>query len=89
GDSLDRTITLLRSTLILNGLQLAANEIASPEVIDGAWKAAMSVSKGPFELLKEQGREPFLQQLDTHLQEGWFSDELALPIKAYLTEKAL
>ena len=89
GDSLDRTISLLRSTLILNGLQLAANEIASPEVIDGAWKAAMSVSKGPFELLKEQGREPFLQQLDTHLQEGWFSDELALPIKAYLTEKAL
>ena len=49
----------------------------------------MSISKGPFELLQEQGHEVFLQQLDAHLQEGWFSDELALPIKAYLTEKAL
>jgi 3-hydroxyacyl-CoA dehydrogenase len=84
GDSLDKTISLLRSTLILNALQLAANEIASPEVIDGAWKSAMSVSKGPFELLKEQGREPFLQQLDAQLHEGWFSEELALLIKAYL-----
>ena len=89
GDSLDKTISLLGSTLILNALQLAANEIASPEIIDGAWKVAMSVSKGPFELLQEQGHEVFLQQLDAHLQEGWFSDELALPIKAYLTEKAL
>jgi 3-hydroxybutyryl-CoA dehydrogenase len=89
GDSLDKTISLLRSTLILNALQLAANEIASPEIIDGARKVAMNVSKGHFELLQEQGHEVFLQQLDAHLQEGWFSDELALPIKAYLTEKAL
>tara|TARA_B100000787_G_scaffold43664_1_gene31112 strand:- start:288 stop:437 length:150 start_codon:yes stop_codon:yes gene_type:complete len=48
----------------------------------------MSVSKGPFEFLQEQGHDAFSQQLDTHLQEGWFSDELALPIKAYLTVKA-
>ena len=48
----------------------------------------MSVSKGPFELFQEQGHDVFLQQLDTHLQEGWCSNELALPIKAYLTRKA-
>jgi 3-hydroxyacyl-CoA dehydrogenase len=84
GNSIDKNSSLLCSTLIQNAIQLAVNEVASPEVIDGAWKVAMSVSKGPFELLKEQGREPFLQQLDTQLHEGWFSEELALPIKAYL-----
>ena len=84
GNSIDKNSSLLCSTLIQNAIQLAVNEVASPEVIDGAWKVAMSVSKGPFELLKEQGREPFLQQLDAQLHEGWFSEELALPIKAYL-----
>jgi len=84
GNSIDKNSSLLCSTLIQNAIQLAANEVASPEVIDGAWKVAMSVSKGPFELLKEQGHEPFLQQLDAQLHEGWFSEELALPIKAYL-----
>ena len=84
GNSIDKNSSLLCSTLIQNAIQLAANEVASPEVIDGAWKVAMSVSKGPFELLKEQGHEPFLQQLEAQLHEGWFSEELALPIKAYL-----
>jgi hypothetical protein len=84
GNRIDKSASLLCSALIQNALQLAANEIASPEVIDGAWKVGMSVSKGPFDLLKEQGREAFLQQLDAQLQQGWFSDELALPIKVYL-----
>jgi len=39
-------------------------------------------------LLKEQGHDAFLQQLDAQLQEGWFSDELAVPIKAYLKSMA-
>jgi len=48
GKNIDKNTKRLCSALIQNALQLAANEIASEEVIDGAWKVAMSVSKGPF-----------------------------------------
>lgn len=48
-------------------LLLAVNEVASAEVVDGPRKVAMSISKGPFDLLNAVGVESSLAPIDVRL----------------------
>ena len=83
---LERNLALLSSALINGAVVLAANEIATPEIIDNAWKVSMVTPQGPFELLQRMGGEAYLKRLDTQLAGGWFGTELTLPVKAYIKQ---
>jgi hypothetical protein len=59
--------SLCSSALTKYYLLLAVNEVASAEVINGAPKVAMSISKGPFDLLNSVGGESYLAPMDVRL----------------------
>jgi enoyl-CoA hydratase/3-hydroxyacyl-CoA dehydrogenase len=76
--------SLLRSALINAAVILAVNEVASPDIIDNAWKVAMTSPSGPFELLNGLGGEIYLELLNEQIRQGWFNNETTLMVKTYI-----
>ncbi|MDA8933562.1 3-hydroxyacyl-CoA dehydrogenase NAD-binding domain-containing protein [Gammaproteobacteria bacterium] len=76
--------SLLRSALINAAVILAVNDVASPDIIDNAWKVAMTSPSGPFELLNGLGGEIYLELLNEQIRQGWFNDETTLMVKTYI-----
>ena len=76
--------SLLRSALINAAVILAVNEVASPDIIDNAWKVAMTSPSGPFELLNGLGGEIYLELLNEQISQGWFNNETTLMVKTYI-----
>ena len=61
--------SLLRSALINAAVILAVNDVASPDIIDNAWKVAMTSPSGPFELLNGLGGETYLKLLNEQISQ--------------------
>ena len=76
--------SLLRSALINAAVILAVNDVASPDIIDNAWKVAMTSPSGPFELLNGLGGEIYLELLNEQIRQGWFNNETTLMVKTYI-----
>ena len=76
--------SLLRSALINAAVILAVNDVASPDIIDNAWKVAMTSPSGPFELLNGLGGEIYLKLLNEQISQGWFNNETTLMVKTYI-----
>ena len=76
--------SLLRSALINAAVILAVNDVASPDIIDNAWKVAMTSPSGPFELLNGLGGEIYLKLLNEQIRQGWFNNETTLMVKTYI-----
>ena len=83
-DMKEYNYSLLRSALINAAVILAVNEVASPDIIDNAWKVAMTSPSGPFELLNGLGGEIYLELLNEQIRQGWFNNETTLMVKTYI-----
>ncbi len=81
--------SLLRSALINAAVILAVNEVASPDIIDNAWKVAMTSPSGPFELLNGLGGEIYLKLLNEQISQGWFNNETTLMVKTYINNSII
>ena len=81
--------SLLRSALINAAVILAVNEVASPDIIDNAWKVAMTSPSGPFELLNGLGGEIYLKLLNEQISQGWFNNETTLMVKTYINNSMI
>ena len=81
--------SLLRSALINAAVILAVNDVASPDIIDNAWKVAMTSPSGPFELLNGLGGEIYLKLLNEQISQGWFNNETTLMVKTYINNSMI
>ena len=81
--------SLLRSALINAAVILAVNDVASPDIIDNAWKVAMTSPSGPFELLNGLGGETYLKLLNEQISQGWFNNETTLMVKTYINNSMI
>lgn len=81
--------SLLRSALINAAVILAVNDVASPDIIDNAWKVAMTSPSGPFELLNGLGGEIYLKLLNEQISQGWFNNETTLMVKTYINNSII
>ena len=81
--------SLLRSALINAAVILAVNDVASPDIIDNAWKVAMTSPSGPFELLNGLGGEIYLELLNEQIRQGWFNNETTLMVKTYINNSII
>ena len=81
--------SLLRSALINAAVILAVNDVASPDIIDNAWKVAMTSPSGPFELLNGLGGETYLKLLNEQISQGWFNNETTLMVKSYINNSMI
>ena len=81
--------SLLRSALINAAVLLAVNDVASPDIIDNAWKVAMTSPSGPFELLNGLGGETYLKLLNEQISQGWFNNETTLMVKTYINNSMI
>ena len=81
--------SLLRSALINAAVILTVNDVASPDIIDNAWKVAMTSPSGPFELLNGLGGETYLKLLNEQISQGWFNNETTLMVKTYINNSMI
>ena len=81
--------SLLRSALINAAVILAVNDVASPDIIDNAWKVVMTSHSGPFELLNGLGGEIYLKLLNEQISQGWFNNETTLMVKTYINNSMI
>ena len=81
--------SLLRSALINAAVILAVNDVASPDIIDNAWKVVMTSPSGPFELLNGLGGEIYLKLLNEQISQGWFNNETTLMVKTYINNSMI
>ena len=88
-DMKEYNYSLLRSALINAAVILAVNEVASPDIIDNAWKVAMTSPSGPFELLNGLGGEIYLKLLNEQISQGWFNNETTLMVKTYINNSII
>ena len=88
-DMKEYNYSLLRSALINAAVILAVNDVASPDIIDNAWKVAMTSPSGPFELLNGLGGEIYLKLLNEQISQGWFNNETTLMVKTYINNSMI
>ena len=88
-DMKEYNYSLLRSALINAAVTLAVNDVASPDIIDNAWKVAMTSPSGPFELLNGLGGEIYLELLNEQIRQGWFNNETTLMVKTYINNSII
>ena len=88
-DMKEYNYSLLRSALINAAVTLAVNDVASPDIIDNAWKVAMTSPSGPFELLNGLGGEIYLKLLNEQISQGWFNNETTLMVKTYINNSII
>ena len=88
-DMKEYNYSLLRSALINAAVTLAVNDVASPDIIDNAWKVAMTSPSGPFELLNGLGGEIYLKLLNEQISQGWFNNETTLMVKTYINNSMI
>ena len=74
----------LRSALIASAVELAAQDVASPEDIDMAWMAATGQDIGPFGIMEQLGVDHFLSILDEEAEAGLLSHDVARFAADYL-----